>query len=58
MMGTTDKLSEIMRLVKRNKKILRKIKRKQNIMKKKQWHIPRETPRKKSKVWTMGITLV
>ena len=27
-------------------------------MKKKQWHIPRETPRKKSKVWTMGITLV
>ena len=58
MMGTTDKLSEIMRLVKRNKKILRKRKRKQNIMKKKQWHIPRETPRKKSKVWTMGITLV
>ena len=34
MMGTTDKLSEIMRLVKRKKKIRRK--RKQNIMKKKQ----------------------
>ena len=34
MMGTTDKLSELMRLVKRNKKIRRK--RKQNIMKKKQ----------------------
>ena len=37
-------LSEIMRLVKRNKKILRK--RKQNIMKNKQWHSPRETEKK------------
>ena len=45
MMGTTDKLSEIMRLVKRNKKIRRK--RKQNIMKKKQWNIPREAEKKK-----------